>query len=867
MKTLRKRDDERVASIAVYRDGKLLFGRRNDNGKWTMPGGHLLPGEDPLDGALRELKEETGLSADPEDVESLGDGPAKGGRLQIYAYRVDLPDAEPDGVDDPDEECSEWNWYEPDELPEDPKLHVPREHNVTLRLLGLTKMELAKSAAHWRSRDGIKIPRMGTPERKDWDHEFRYRISQVFTNGDNKRLKRIRIPVDKAFGSNMAVNKDRLKLYTRMARGGDILPPVVVRRSGQGFHLIDGNHRQAAAQAAGLTHLDAYELLPLPPVKKGEIATDPQIGETVAMEKNIKGMLAGAALALAPGPVSQTAPPPKPVATSPAAATPAAAQEPKHVTAQKMGIPKWSPEGLDSSMIPIAHLESSFGVNMVHSPHSKGAYHTAIGAVGLKPITAHEEWKKSKKLQQVFPGLEDPAVFTKKLQEDPQFYNLVASSHFLRLKNRHGSAERAAYAWRWGTGAAAAADDKQVDDDTYVQKYRHLAATSGAIALGKAIDHEDFGSLLRATTTHGPGTVDHKPDLEAHPPELNSEVLHYRSEIQGGNTKYKKKRLGGGITKKAVYESKSKGDEVAAGRRFMVKPYHEGIVKRIQSWQRYPIQGWAEMTHQALYHAAGMGHLHQKVHVSEHEMGGRGFHGKSTHPALVIHMEKGFKPSSEAYHTKEPGPDGSMMPWDRPMKKYVPSDPDDVRKVAIMDFLTNNLDRHGGNFMLNKEGKVMSVDHSRSFQYANTHGARRTGEMGRREINKLAAQGHEGEDKFLSYISPHDSTLGRHEPHMEGFYNKETHEKKQMDLLGAYEPLIEDWWPKQRDNVVKTLHARLAHIKDPEIVGHIKRNFMARVKWMDERAKFGLANHGRDWYADGAKWYLPGQKDNEGDQS
>ena len=64
----------RVAAYAVaVEDGRILLVRiapgytRDADGKWTLPGGGLNFGEDPLMGMLRELAEETGLLG-----ESLG---------------------------------------------------------------------------------------------------------------------------------------------------------------------------------------------------------------------------------------------------------------------------------------------------------------------------------------------------------------------------------------------------------------------------------------------------------------------------------------------------------------------------------------------------------------------------------------------------------------------------------------------------------------------------------------------------------------------------------------------------------------------------------------------------------------------------
>ncbi|MFJ8045195.1 NUDIX hydrolase [Kitasatospora sp. NPDC096147] len=53
---------------AVVRDGegRVLLNRRSDSGRWGIVGGILDPGEQPADGLVREVFEETGVLAEPE---------------------------------------------------------------------------------------------------------------------------------------------------------------------------------------------------------------------------------------------------------------------------------------------------------------------------------------------------------------------------------------------------------------------------------------------------------------------------------------------------------------------------------------------------------------------------------------------------------------------------------------------------------------------------------------------------------------------------------------------------------------------------------------------------------------------------------
>lgn len=57
-----------AAAVAIVESGKLLMLRRSDNGKWTMPGGTMDFGESIHDCAIREIKEESGLTISITDI-------------------------------------------------------------------------------------------------------------------------------------------------------------------------------------------------------------------------------------------------------------------------------------------------------------------------------------------------------------------------------------------------------------------------------------------------------------------------------------------------------------------------------------------------------------------------------------------------------------------------------------------------------------------------------------------------------------------------------------------------------------------------------------------------------------------------------
>lgn len=60
-------DPTHVTASAIVHDdtGRVLLHRHKRLGLWLQPGGHLDPGECPADAAVRETREETGVTARP----------------------------------------------------------------------------------------------------------------------------------------------------------------------------------------------------------------------------------------------------------------------------------------------------------------------------------------------------------------------------------------------------------------------------------------------------------------------------------------------------------------------------------------------------------------------------------------------------------------------------------------------------------------------------------------------------------------------------------------------------------------------------------------------------------------------------------
>lgn len=130
-----------VASVAVVHDDKILMMQRRDNSRWTLPGGHLDDGEDPSEGAKRELKEEAGIIANK--VRSLGSEKLTSftdKKMTIHAFIYE-PKQKPtfNSKNDPDQEAGVHKWVSIKDFPQDIKdnLHSPR--NTVLKKIGILK--------------------------------------------------------------------------------------------------------------------------------------------------------------------------------------------------------------------------------------------------------------------------------------------------------------------------------------------------------------------------------------------------------------------------------------------------------------------------------------------------------------------------------------------------------------------------------------------------------------------------------------------------------------------------------------------------------------------------------------------------------
>lgn len=125
-----------VGVMLVNADGHVFVGQRIDNpgNAWQMPQGGVDKGEDPRDAVLRELHEETGVTADlvtieaesegwlpydlPHDlVPRIWKGRYRGQEQKWYLLRFHGSDADVN-IQMHSPEFSSWRWLPPAELVE-----------------------------------------------------------------------------------------------------------------------------------------------------------------------------------------------------------------------------------------------------------------------------------------------------------------------------------------------------------------------------------------------------------------------------------------------------------------------------------------------------------------------------------------------------------------------------------------------------------------------------------------------------------------------------------------------------------------------------------------------------------------------------
>ena len=109
----RTENDTKDTGGVLYQNGDtLLLCLGSSSGKWNVPKGHIMKGEDPLEGSLREFTEETQiiLNGTPELVKIYKKD--NGGKFYLYMLR-----GEKRFVPHLDHEHIDWGYFDNSNLP------------------------------------------------------------------------------------------------------------------------------------------------------------------------------------------------------------------------------------------------------------------------------------------------------------------------------------------------------------------------------------------------------------------------------------------------------------------------------------------------------------------------------------------------------------------------------------------------------------------------------------------------------------------------------------------------------------------------------------------------------------------------------
>lgn len=124
-----------LAVLIVNEFGEILLEKRSDNGLWCLPGGSLDIGETVIEGAKREVYEETGLVLENLELYRVVSGAEQ---LIVYpngdkTYYMDLVFFSKIAGKKPkknDEESTEIKFFKIDEIPDDNELLRGTKDNI-----------------------------------------------------------------------------------------------------------------------------------------------------------------------------------------------------------------------------------------------------------------------------------------------------------------------------------------------------------------------------------------------------------------------------------------------------------------------------------------------------------------------------------------------------------------------------------------------------------------------------------------------------------------------------------------------------------------------------------------------------------------
>ena len=149
-----------ACEVYIVHQGKVLMHKRAETkakfpGFWIGPGGHVDEGEDVLSAAIREIKEETGVTLKPENVSlkvlAFHHHTDRGEVWMEYLFRAEIPTNQP--IHSTEE--GETQWIEIDKLKELDNVLPPSKYY--LQHILDKNSGIKYNASEWKDAQLVKV--------------------------------------------------------------------------------------------------------------------------------------------------------------------------------------------------------------------------------------------------------------------------------------------------------------------------------------------------------------------------------------------------------------------------------------------------------------------------------------------------------------------------------------------------------------------------------------------------------------------------------------------------------------------------------------------------------------------------------------
>lgn len=122
--------------LLFYRNEEVLLLKRQNtgfqDGNWSVVAGRMDGGEEVIDAAIREAKEEAGVVIKPEDIEIVGMMHRKNTASEWVDFFLYVHDWQGEIMNKEPEKCEELTWFHRNELPDNMisyiRLAVEKKH-------------------------------------------------------------------------------------------------------------------------------------------------------------------------------------------------------------------------------------------------------------------------------------------------------------------------------------------------------------------------------------------------------------------------------------------------------------------------------------------------------------------------------------------------------------------------------------------------------------------------------------------------------------------------------------------------------------------------------------------------------------------